>query len=355
MQPKSRKTTIDEVAKRAKVSKTTVSRFINGRYEFMSDETRKRIQDVIEELAYRPNNLARSLKSNKSSLIGVIISDITNPFSSILVKGIGDLCQEKGYQIIIANTDNDPVKEQDYIQSLIDNRVEGLIVNTSGQNGDYLVSIGNQGIPIVLADRALPELKFDTIMTDNYAMTVRTIKHLFEAGFEKVAFFTEEIGQISTRLIRRDAFLDASKQYKGIDAASFIYVINNSEPQTVLDSIIHFTKENPYAKKAVFTVNGVTLLGVLNGISKLGLTIPKDIGVCGYDDWGWASLIPPGITAISQPSYQVGVESAKTLITRINAKRKAKPKIIQLPAELIIRGSTVLPSSEGGVWTPTES
>lgn len=340
----SKKITIVEVAKRAEVSKTTVSRFINGRYEFMSGETRKRIQDIIEELGYRPNNLARSLKSKKSGLIGVIISDITNPFSSILVKGIGDLCQEKGYQIIIANTDNDPIKEEDYIQSLLDNRVEGLIVNTSGQNSDYLLSIGNQGIPIVLADRALPELIFDTIMTDNYEMTVRTIRHLFESGFEKVAFFTEEVGQLSTRLIRRDAFLDASRQCKGIDASNFVYVINDAVPQTILDSIIHFTTENPHAQKAIFTVNGVTLLGVLDGISKLGLTIPNDMGVCGYDDWKWAALIPPGITAISQPSYQVGVECAKTLIMRINAKRKAKPKIIQLPAELIIRGSTVLPT-----------
>lgn len=342
MQPRIGKTTIGEVAKRAEVSKTTISRYINGRYEFMSDETRKRIQDVIEEMAYRPNNLARGLKSNKSGLIGAIIADITSPFSSILLKGIGDLCQEKGYQIIIANTDNDPVKEREYIQSLVDNRVEGLIVNTSGQTNDYLVALGNQGMPIVLADRAMPELTFDTIMSNNYAMTVRTIQHLFQAGFAKVAFFTEEIGQISSRSIRRDAFLDACRQFKGIEAQNLIYVIDSSKPQTVLESLAHFKEKNPDETKAIFAVNGVTLLGVLQGLSQLGLAIPKDMGVCGYDDWGWAALIPPGITVISQPSYQVGVESAKLLIARIKAKRKAKPKSIELPAELIIRGSTVL-------------
>lgn len=342
MQPKINKTTIEEVAKKTGVSKTTISRYINGRYEFMSEGTKKRIQLVIEELDYRPNNLARGLKSNKSGLIGVIIADITSPFSSILVKGIGDLCQEKGYQIIIANTDNDLDKERHYLQSLIDTRVEGLIVNTTGANREFLMRLGRQGMPIVLADRALDELMFDTVMSNNFEMTFETIKHLFEGGFGEVAFFTEEIGQISSRYIRKDAFLAAYRELRGIAAEHLIYTINSIQPQTVLEAINRFSNQKTKENKAIFAVNGVTLLSVLQGLSKLNLNIPEDMGICGYDDWGWASLIPPGITVISQPSFQVGVESAKLLLAKIKAKRKIQPKLIQLPAELIVRGSTIL-------------
>jgi LacI family kdg operon repressor len=124
--------TISDVAKASGVSKTTISRYLNGKYEYMSQDTRKRIQTIIEELKYRPSNVAKTLKSNKSGLIGVIIADIASQFSSILLKGIGDVCKANGYQVMISNVDNDPEKEREYIQSLMDNRVEGIIVNTTG-------------------------------------------------------------------------------------------------------------------------------------------------------------------------------------------------------------------------------
>ncbi len=337
---KQTKTTIDEVARLAEVSKTTISRYLNGQYEFMSEKTRKRIEEVIDTLDYRPNNLARGLKSNKSGLIGTIISDITNPFSSIVLKGIGDFCQKKGYQIIIANTDNDPKLEKKYIQSLIDNRVEGLIVNCTGENTEYLLSLQEQGLPIVLADRALKELKFDTVTSNNFEMTTQTVQYLFETGFERVAFFTEEIDWSSSRYIRRDAFLKVSELFKKIDAQDLVYVVDNSNPQSIVDALQRFHSEGVSQKQAIMAVNGVTLLNVLQGIRKLDLSIPNDLGVCGYDDWGWATLIPPGITAISQPSYMIGVESAKMLIGRIGKKRRATPKLVELPSELIIRGST---------------
>lgn len=343
---KADKPTIGEVAHLARVSKTTVSRYLNGRFEFMSSETRKRIQAVIEQLDYRPNNFARSLKSNRSGLIGVIVADITSPFSSILVKGIGDQCKKSGLQMIIANTDNDPAKERDSIQALMDNRIEGLIVNTTGKNNEYLIDLGEQGIPIVLADRAMKELQsgppqFDTVTSNNFAMTYDTMKHLHEQGFRRVAFFTQEIGRILTRLTRRLAFLQASADFLGCDGSDFVYLVDASDLESVKRSISRFLGEGP-GPRAVFAVNGVTLLSVIQSVSELKLRIPADIGLCGYDDWGWASIIPPGITVISQPSYKVGVEAAARLILRIQSERPPKPKVIELPSKLIIRGSTIL-------------
>ncbi|MGF7400656.1 LacI family DNA-binding transcriptional regulator [Thermoanaerobacterium thermosaccharolyticum] len=162
------KITIDYVAKKAGVSKTTISRFLNGRYEYMSDATRENIKKVIEELNYRPNNLARSLKLNRSNLIGVLVSDIGNHFSSILVKGIEKVLKENGYNLIIASTDNDATKEREYILSLLDNNVDGLIINTAGGNDDFLIRLSKKGLPIVLADRSIKDTVFDTVVVNRY-------------------------------------------------------------------------------------------------------------------------------------------------------------------------------------------
>lgn len=336
------KVTIDKVAKLCSVSKTTISRCLNGHYEYMSKGTRDKIEQTIEKLNYRPSNIARSLKSKKSGLIGAVIADITSPFSSILVKGIEDICKVNGYQVIIANTDNDESKEKDYIHSLIDNRVEGIIINSTGKNNDYLIELKNQGLPIVLADRAMDNLIFDTVTSDNYSMTVKTIRYLIDSGFKKIAFFSEDVGRNSARFIRRKAFLDTCSKYLKCDASKYVYIINTSDNKTVEESLKHFVEENKNTSRAIFAVNGVVLLSVLQCINKLHYNIPKDAAVCGYDDWGWASLIPPGITVISQPSYDVGVESAKALIARIKDKNR-KPVFLELPSTLTKRGSTMLP------------
>lgn len=342
MDTKKEVVTIEQVAKAAGVSKTTISRYINGKYEYMSYETRQKIKNIIEELNYRPNNIARTLKSNKSGFIGAIIADITSQFSSILLKGISDVCKEKGYQVIIANTDNDPVKEIEYVKSLMDNRVEGFVINTTGYNNDYLTEINNSGIPIVLADRIMDELKLDTVTTDDYDITFNTIKFLVNQGYKHIAFFTQPVDKISSRKIRKKAYLDAVKKFFNIDGNEFVYTISTTDNSRCLDGLNDFYKRFKDEPKALFAVNGVTLLNVLHCINECNYNIPEDFGVCGYDDWGWASLIPPGITVISQQSYEVGAESAKRLIKRISSKSNAKPRYKELPARLIIRGSTIV-------------
>lgn len=340
MTPKPRKPTIDMVASKSEVSKTTISRFLNGKYEYMSEETKKRIQHVVDELNYRPNNFARSLKSNKSGLIGVVVADITSPFSSILVKGIGDFCNERGYQIITTNTDEDPSKEREYLESLVGGEmVEGLIVNTTGKNDDLLSQLGSQGTPIVLADRAMEHLEFDTITNNNYGMTRDTLNHMTESGFEKVAFFTQAMGANSSRRIRHEAYLDFYEYEPG--DAPYVYEIDTNNARAVIESIQAFIGQTQGRTRAIFAVNGVVLLAVVRGIVELGLKMPDDIGVCGYDDWEWATLVPPGISAIEQPSYQVGLEAAKRVIARIKGS-KAKAKVIELPSKLHVRGSTML-------------
>ena len=331
--------TISDVAKQVGVSKTTISRYLNGKYEYMSAELRERIAEVINELNYRPSNIARSLKSKKSQFIGVIYADISNPVSAIISKGINDCCKEYGYHVLTANTDNDPDKEKEYILSMIDARVEGLIVLPVGPNAELMSEIAERHVPIVLVDRPTFPTRFDTVKTNDFAITIETIKHLAEQGFERVGFFSPPIDSVGTRILRQQAYRKACADILKIQPQEYVVndIGNNDSAEVVVRK---FMAENPDRSKAIFTSSGVTMLSVIKAIYKLKLRIPEDIGICGFDDWPWAELVGPGITAISQPSYDVGVEAVKRMMFRLHKNRTALPKLIELENHLVVRGST---------------
>lgn len=343
MEARRKRITIDDVAKKANVSKTTISRYLNEKYEYMSEETRLHIQQVIKELDYRPSNIARSLKSQKTGVVGCIIAEITSPFSSYVVKGVNDVCKKKGYQVLFINTDDNPQNEIESIRSLLDNRLDGLIVNTTGYNDDYLIELHNQGLPIVLADRCLNnKYLLDSITTDNYNATFDCIKFLYKQGYEKVVFITQELGENSSRTMRHKGYIDAMARMYGLDGNNYTYLIDLKDLEVCKKNLRKIKEENPNDAIAVFTVNGVTLLNTLTAMQEEGYIIGKDFGICGFDDWGWASLIPPGITTITQDSYSTGVMSAQLLIKRIEKGNTGKRKFVELPTELMIRGSTTL-------------
>lgn len=333
------KVTIGDVAKQVGVSKTTVSRYLNGKYEFMSAESQKRIQAVIEELNYRPNNLARSLRLNKSRLIGVIMADIGSPISSILVKGISDQCKSFGYQVLIANTDNDPQKEQEYILSMIDQRVEGLIVHTTGECSGFLLDIAQNHVPVVLADRPTFPTALDTVKTNDQRSTAEVIRYLAGEGFRRIAFFTETIGKVGTRILRNRAYQQTCQE---LCIRPQTYEIDTNDAASVEKMVGEFAGSGAGEAKAIFAGNGVVMLNILSAVDKLKLRIPRDLGICGFDDWPWAALIGPGITAIAQPSYAVGTECVNRLIYRLERNRTAKPKVIELASRLVVRGSTTI-------------
>ena len=333
--PKTKKITIVDVAQKAGVSKTTISRYLNGKFEYMSEQSKERIAGVIKELGYRPNNLARSLKSQHSRMLGVIVSDITSPFSPILLKGISDCCGRYGYRILIANSDDDSAKEREYILSMIDQQVDGIILNTAGKNSDFLLEMSQEDIPFVLADRPLELKLFDTVRTADQQIIVDTLAFLKEKGYERVGFFLESLTN-STRIRRCNAFRDAYADIFG-EAAS-VYLIGNgsSDSSTVLR---RFMLEHEGKRKAIFTTNGVVTMRVLQAMQRMKLKFPEDAGICGFDDWPWMSLVNGGLTAIQQPTYRVGKECVTLMMQRLHRSRNALPKTLELPCTLMVRGS----------------
>lgn len=338
MEKSKKNITIVDVAEKAGVSKTTISRYLNGKFEFMSAESRDKIAQVIKELNYRPNNLARSLKSQRSRIIGVVVSDIGSPFASILLKGISDCCDRYGYGVMITSTDDDPRKEREYIMSMIDQRVEGLIINTTGENNKFLEKMSQTGIPIILADRPIDLNLFDTVRTADIDGTIKAIEHLKERGFTKVGFFSEPLGNIGTRIWRYGAYERACREVLKISPQS--YILESKTEEFVEHLVERFIIANGSEKKAIYSTNGVTTLHVVKAMRRLNLKFPDDIGICGIDNWDWTELVGNGITVISQPSYKVGRECVKRLMFRLHRNRNATPRLIELDCELVIRGST---------------
>jgi LacI family kdg operon repressor len=332
--------TISEVAAMAHVSMTTVSRFLNGKYEYMSAETRRHIAEVIEKTGYHPSNIARSLKARSSRLIGCVIADISSQFSSILLKGVNAVCRANGYQVLFADAANDPAKERAAIQQFLDSRVDGLIVNTTGGNDSFLIDLSRNGLPIVLADRRLEHGGvLDTVSAENRRSVRTCISHLQKQGYEKAAFFTPGNGSISPRVERCGAFLGAMRDFYGLNGRTLVCETEDSTPQASLKALQQYRASYPGERLAVFCVNGVALLRLLEGMRLGGIPVSPELGVCGFDDWEWAELIPPGITTIAKDSETIGRRAAELLIRRMKGET-GEPEEIELECRLRVRGST---------------
>ncbi|MDM5299653.1 LacI family DNA-binding transcriptional regulator [Bacillus pumilus] len=331
---KQTKVTINEVAACAGVSKSTVSRYINGRTNEISPEKVKKIKKAIDELHYRPSQLAQGLKVRKSKVIGFIVADITNPFSVATLRGVEEICDQYGYSIMVCNTDNRPEKEREMLFKLNAHYIEGLIINTTGQNNDILQDFKNSGVPIVLVDRKLPELKVDTVTTNNRDITIRLLQQMFDQGYEQIAFFTEPVEGISPREERKEAYEQTVVHQ---NKKPIIAEIDLKQKGQMREEVRLFLQSNNH-KKAILAGNGLLMLKLISELVELGIHIPKDIGIAGFDDTEWYKLIGPGITTVAQPSHEMGKAAMQKIKTRLEGDESA-PQTIQLDGEIIVRNS----------------
>lgn len=308
-----KKLTIKDIALKANTSKTTVSFYLNEKFDKMSYDTRKRIEKVIEETNYTPNIMAQSLKSKKSRLIGVIVADITNPFSNNIVKGIDDIARKEDYQIIFGNSNFEYINEKKYIKRMLDMGVDGFIVQPTMQFDKLVAAIEKAGKKIVCVDRVSPKFKGKYVKTNNYDITFKAITQLYNRGYEEFIFISEDLDTSITRIERKNGFIDA---IQSIGANSNIIKVEN---QT---SYIELSKElmkyiNISKKVAIFAAHDKILQKVFRASKYIGWDIPNQVGIIGFDNWNWTIYASPSVTTIDQPTYQEGKHATKLLIDMI--------------------------------------
>jgi DNA-binding LacI/PurR family transcriptional regulator len=329
--------TINDVASQAGVSKSTVSCYLNGRFESMSPETRERIAAVIADLDFRPNALARSLKQKRTHTIAVIVANILNPFSTAVIRGAEDYCKKSGMNLILCNADEDAAKEKEYIEMLLAKQVDGLIINTTGCNNQFIKEV-NAATPIVLIDRKVPEIQCDTVTVDGIHGSLQAANHLFALGHRRIAMFTLPYRNVSPREERVRGFKQALELH-GLAGEPFLLIETEAEEDAVARRIEELLRR-PARPTAIFGANNLITMAVIKALKKLGLAMPDDVAVIGFDDWEWAPLIDPPVTVVAQPAYQMGEKAASILIKRIKAgKPPKKPALVVYEPQLIVRKS----------------
>jgi len=335
---RSRVTMLD-VAERAGVSKASVSRFIGDDRALLSDAIALRIEQAIDELGYRPNQMARGLKRGRTRLIGMLVADIRNPYSIAVMHGVETACRQHGYSLVVCNTDRDDEQERQHLAALRAYNIEGLIVNTLGHHLDQLLELQRE-MPLVLVDRKVEPLHSDLVGLDNPVAVRMAVEHLEQQGYRDLLLVSEPTDGTSSRLERLDSF-KAEIGQRPLLTGSVLEVDDD------LNSHLHaFLSRDHAGPKALFCANGIAALACTRALKELGCKLFEDIGLIALDDLDWYPLVGSGITALAQPTEAIGASAFDCLLKRLRGDTAPTRTLDFLP-QLIIRGSTQSPVGAG--------
>ncbi|MBX5449351.1 MAG: LacI family DNA-binding transcriptional regulator, partial [Thermogemmatispora sp.] len=305
--------TIEDVAKRAGVSISTVSRVFNGT-RFVNPVIAERVRAAAQELNYQPSRAARVLRGNRSRILGLLITNIQNPFFTALVRGVEDIAHERGYSVILCNSDEDPQKERQYIEVLCAERVAGAILVPTREHQPAISLFHKHRIPVVAVDRRVRDEDVDAVLVDNIRGAREAVLHLISNGYRRIGIIT---GPLSTTTGRerlegyRRALEEAGLSYDSRLVRTGPFKESTGQIQTrellALD-------EPP---EALFLGNNLIAIGALDVLQERGLRIPDDLALVSFDDTPWAHLKTVSLTTVAQPVYELGSTAALRLLQRL--------------------------------------
>ncbi|TXK75165.1 LacI family DNA-binding transcriptional regulator [Paenibacillus sp. N3.4] len=328
--------TIYDIAEKAGVSAMTVSRVINNNGR-ISEATRKRVRKVMEDLQYIPNSMARSLVLQKTKILSLLITDITNPFYTTIARGAEDAAKRAGFRLLFGNSDEDYLKEKDYVDMILSTRVDGVLFAPTGDHSlENLQQLQKHQIPFVILDREVPGIDADLVLGDSKEGARKLVEHLIDFGHQRIAMINGS-QDVSTARLRQTGYREAHLiNGLPIDDSLVIHVnYRDFHDESALDSLL----SQPSPPTAIFAANNMLAVGVIQSLRQRGLQVPGDISVVCFDDFGSAGAISPFLTVASQPAYQFGTLGMQLLIERIEGDVVPENRKIILPSELIIRSS----------------
>jgi LacI family transcriptional regulator len=332
-----RRVTLRDVALEAGVSIKTVSRVVNGE-PTVNAAMAGRVAGVVERLGYRPNELARSLKGRRSRTIGLVIDDVSNPFMAVCAQAIEGVAAEHGHALILCDSHADLQTEDAYVGLLTQRQVDGLLLVPARGRNAHLKTEQQAGLPVVAFDRPAEGVRTDSVLVENRVGAREATEHLIGHGHERVAF----VGDVRH-------YYTARKRLEGYEEA---LEAADQEPLYSLDA--HSIEQGEEAVKgflgspdpptALFAANILTALGALRAIEDLGLRVPEDVAVIGFDDFELAHVLRPRFTLVCQPAAELGRRAAEMLFDRLEGRGPPEPRRLVLPTELVVRESCGCPA-----------
>jgi LacI family transcriptional regulator len=327
--------TIREVAERAAVSTATVSRALNGR--LANPDLLARVESAIAETGYRPNRLARGLRRQSTMVWGLVISDVRNPFFTSLARAVEDVANASGHSVVLCNSDEDVEKEARYIEMLVDEQVSGLLLSPALEDSSNVDVALAQGIPVVAIDRRVRTAAVDTVLVDNHAGARDAVLHLVAEGARRIAVLVGD-PRVTTARERLEGYAAALRQ-SGLEYEEELVLYGDLRGRNgygLVDELLG----RSHKPDALFVTNNLLTVGALEAIAASGVAMPTELKVVGYDDLPLASLLKPGLSAVTQPTYDIGRRAAELLVERLNGGKGPAREVLLTPT-LQIRGSSL--------------
>ncbi len=336
--------TIKDIARELGISPSTVSRALKDHPD-ISSKTKLAVNALAEKLNYQPNIVALNLRQQKTFTIGIVIPELVHFFFSTVISGIEDVAYQAGYSVILSQSNESYEREKTHIKALFNSRVDGMLISISREtkNFEHIESVIAKGIPVVFYDRTYNAPMSSNVIVDDYVGAKEAVNHLIDQGYRKIAFLEGSPGLIISA-DRKRGYMDALKEH-GLelkDAFTQECVTGSMEEGKRATKKLLSMHEPP---DAIFAASDPLATGAMQSIKEKGLRIPQDVGVVGFSNWSYGSLIEPTLTTVDQPGFEMGQEAARLLIRQIELSDKDQsdpvPETKILKTRLIVRDSSI--------------
>lgn len=334
--------TIKEVAEHAQVSVATVSRVVNNS-GYVSDDLRDRVHEAMQTLNYKPSALARSLRRQETLTVGLLMPQINQPFFSTLAFAVEKTLFDNEYRTLICSSEENDARETAYVEMLLRQRVDGVIIVPTGRTDENIMRLLDLRVPVVLIDRDIPNVPINRVLSDNRGGAYKAVMHLLKLGHRRIALIGGP--PYSETMIQRAEGAYQAYAEMGITYDSDLIIMGTMSQfelgYKTARTLLQLTKP----PTAIFALNDVVAVGVMHAAAELGLRLPADLSVVGYDDIPLAGYVIPELTTVEQPIYRMGEYAVQILLRRL--KNHAAPlESVTLDTRLIVRKSTAAPMRE---------
>ena len=327
--------TIADVAKHAGVSVSTAARVLSGR-GYASDETRRIVLEAARALGYVPNQIARSLRTRRTRTIGLLIGDVENSFYSTIAKNVESVATRAGYHVVLCNSDDDPEVEREYLKLLDGMRVDGLILTPTARNRRHLGYLRQNGTVIIQVDRRVEGLAADAILVDNEAGAYSGVEHLIEAGHDRIGILAGDVNVLTAS--HRLAGYERALREHALPVRSELIKVGSFHREHAIEDATELIGVEP-RPTGIFAANNILAEACLIALADLGLRVPRDMSVVGFDDVPWMGMVNPPLTTVRQPVADVARSAAELMLRRLEGDGQAQPSTQVFRTELLVRGS----------------